>query len=137
MNPPIHRFSLIALSLCLSLAVTPSFAVNAKLGMWEWTTSFNMSDASKGFPPNVYRSCITANNLVPLPPGNEHCKVVSHTITDDRVDWKLECGKHNQTYTHSGNLTYNKTSAMGQSQPSTNNSGMSTMILGTYIGRCK
>ena len=137
MNLLIRRFSSVTLFFCLGIASSQALAINVKPGLWEWTTTMKIPGTSMGLPALDYRSCISIKDLVPRLPGNEHCKITSHIIEDERVDWIMECTIKKHTYIHTGNLTFNKTTAMGQSQSSSNGSAVNTMLLGSYIGACK
>lgn len=128
-----------SITLCLSLgmASTSALAINAKSGLWEWSTTFKLPGSNFGLPAVEYRSCISSKNLAPKPPGSDNCKITSHKIEEDHVDWALECTVKNQTYIHTGHLTFNGTTAMGESQASSNGSAMTSMILGSYVGPCR
>ena len=128
-----HRLYFTALSICLLILPSQANAMNAKLGLWEWTISYNIP----GFPTAIHRSCISAQDLAPRPPGSERCKITAHNIEADRVDWKMECVTPKNTFIHSGHMNYNDTAAMGESQSSSSDSSISAMVLGSYIGRCK
>lgn len=132
-----RTFYSISLCILLGMSSTSALAINAKSGLWEWTTTFTLPGAPMDLPTVEYRSCITAKDLAPRPPGNDNCKITSHVIAEDRVDWVLECTAKKQTYTHAGNLTFNGTTAMGESQASSNDSAITSMILGSYIGPCR
>ena len=132
-----RSFNFIALCLFLGMTSTTALAINAKTGLWEWTTSFKLPGAPADIPAVEYRSCISSKELVPRPPGNDSCKITSHVIEEDRVDWTTECTVHEHTYIHPGNLTYYGTTSMGESQASSNGSAITMMILGSYIGPCR
>ena len=130
-----HLFS-ITLFACLSTMSTHTLAINAKPGAWEWTTTFKIPGYSISIPAAIYQSCISKNNLVPRPATGGNCKITSHTIEVDRVDWIMECTTNNKTYAYTGYLTYNDTAAMGSSQSQSDATALSSMILGSYIGPC-
>lgn len=136
MKLSIYHFSKIGLFICLGMISTQTFSMNAKLGLWQWTTTINLPGMPSGLPMQDYQSCISAKNLAPKPAGNENCKIISHTIEEDRVDWIMECAEPGNIYIHTGHLKYNDTVAMGGSEASSNGSSMSTMLLGSYIGAC-
>ena len=138
MNSYIRNYSLITLFVFLGITSTPTLAMNAKLGQWEWTTSLNLpGPGGSALPLGDYRTCISSNNLVPRPTGNEHCIITSHSINENRVDWNMKCSEQGQNSMHTGNLIFNKTTAMGESQFTTNGEIISAVILGSYIGSCK
>jgi hypothetical protein len=130
-------FSFIVLFTCLGMISTQALAMNAKLGMWEWTTTIDLPGTPIGLPPIIYRSCISAKKLAPKPPNSENCKITSHTIEADRVDWTMECSAKKNTYIHTGHMNYNDTAAMGESSASSTGSAISSMILGSYIRSCR
>ena len=133
-----RRFSLLALCVFLSISSMQAHAINAKMGLWEWTTTLKIPGVPVGIPAIAYKSCITSKYLAPkLPTNSDSCKLTSHTVKEDRIDWVLKCDVNNNTFTHTGHLIYNDTTAMGESQSSSSNSSMSSMILGSYIGPCK
>ena len=137
MNSFMRHYFLITMFVFLGTISTQTLAMNAKLGQWEWTTSLNIPGLPAGLPLSDYRSCISSKNLVPKPPGNEHCKIISHSIDGNRVDWKMSCSQQSQSSLHTGNLIFNKTTAMGESLYTTNGETISAILLGSYIGSCK
>lgn len=130
-------FYSITLCLCLGLASTQALAINAKSGMWEWTTTVMIPGSPFGLPNAEYKSCITSKNLGTQPPGNDHCKLTSQTIDGDRVDWKAQCAGTELSASIQGHLIYNATTAMGESIITSGSSSTKITILGSYIGPCK
>ena len=130
-----HLFSA-ALFSCLCTVSTHSLAVDVKSGTWEWTTTVEILGTSISVPAALYQSCISTSNLVPRSASSTNCKVTSHTINADRVDWTMKCTRHKKTSTHTGYMIYNDTAAMGASQSQSGDSAISTTILGSYIGPC-
>ncbi|MDH5711304.1 MAG: hypothetical protein OEZ15_06530 [Gammaproteobacteria bacterium] len=112
---------------------TQALAINAKLGMWEWTTTINIPATPSGLPVIEYRSCITPKNMAPKPPRSENCSLTSQTIEENQVNWTMQCETKGNTYVHTGKLTYNGTTAMGETEISS----VSTSILGSYVGKCR
>ena len=130
-----HLFSM-TLFACLSTMSTHTLAMNAKAGAWEWTTTFKIPGMPISIPAATYRSCISIKDLVPRPATSSNCKITSHIIELDRVDWTMECTMNKNTFVHTGYLTYNDTAAMGASQSQSGGSTLSSTILGSYIGPC-
>ena len=130
-----HLFS-ITLFACLSTMSTHTLAMNAKVGDWEWTTTYKIPGTPISVPAAIYQSCISKNDLVPRTATSSNCKLISHTIEVDRVDWIMECTTNKKTFVHTGYLTYNDTTAMGVSHVQSDDSALSTTTLGSYIGPC-
>ncbi|MDH5388990.1 MAG: DUF3617 domain-containing protein [Gammaproteobacteria bacterium] len=133
----LRSLTLSTIGFFLVVTSTQALAINAKPGMWEWTTTLTIPGGPAGIPVSAYKSCITLKDLSPKSPDNDHCKPSSQKIDDDRVDWQIQCGNTDSPTLIDGHLIYNSTTAMGESTISFGNSSISSTILGSYIGACK
>lgn len=133
MRPVLHDISKFILCSGLIITSTQAHAINAKLGMWEWTTTINIPGAPLGIPTIAYQSCISSKNMAPKPPNSDNCKLTSQAVEEDQFSWNMECEAKGNTYVHTGKITYNGTTAMGETEIS----GVSMSILGSYIGKCR
>ncbi len=90
---------------CFITAVAGAAGLNMKEGLWQITTTVDMSGMS--LPPTSFEQCITKQDLVPQnnQPGQK-CSVESVSQEGDRVKWTLRCTTPGGNMEGSGDITY-------------------------------
>lgn len=113
-------------------------SINAKPGMWKWSMTMQMVGMSFEMPPTTYTSCVTKKDLIPQQSNeNQQCKVLKNNISNNSIEWKMECKSDAGMSISDGNIQYTKTTAKGEIKITTSGMTMISKISGKRIGACK
>lgn len=120
---------------------------NIKDGLWEVTTTMDMSGAPGGArPPQTMQHCVTPQD-VKDPAGmsrgmdkSGQCQVTDHKVSGNTASWKLTC-KGEGAMSGTGTATYGGTTYSMTSKTTMTHGGQTmTMTVnqtGKYLGPCK
>ena len=123
------------------LAPISAFAADMQPGLWEITTSMEMTGVNMKMPGQTIQHCYTptdvadAKNLVPKDPRNDRCRITDIKRTGDTVAWKMACSAPH-AMSGNGTITYSSNSYSGSTQMSmAGESGMSVNMTQKYSGK--
>jgi len=126
---------------CVFLVISaPSFAkgINMEPGMWQWTMVAEVPGMSMTLPPNVYKDCITKEEMVPQQPDqDDQCKMIESNIKSNKVTWKIECKGKDGDATSEGIMHYQGDKAQGNITILTQGMVMKATLDGKRIGACE
>ena len=95
-----------------------ALAAGMQPGLWEITSSTEMSSMNVKMPSQTFQHCYTpadvadAKNIVPKDPKSNQCRAADIKKSGDTVSWKMTCnGPH--AMTGSGTITYGDDSYSG------------------------
>ncbi len=122
-----------------SLIASTSFATEKmKPGLWEITTSMDMTGMPMKIPPQTIRHCYTAQDVEKgLVPESEGCSITELKTSGNKTSWKTEC-KGEMAGTGEGQMILLGDSAYeGSSSIKTQGMTMNMKYAGKRIGDCK
>ena len=112
--------------------------LNMEQGMWKWISTLEIEGMELPIPPFTYSSCITKQDLIPKKPENDQaCKNIDQKITDNSIQWKMECNEDGDITVAEGKISYSGTSAKGNIQVTTKGMTMTTKLKGERTGACE
>jgi len=123
--------------ICLAFLSVSSSAqqIDFKEGMWQWSMTMEMMGMK--MPPITYSDCMTQKELIPQQEQeNENCKIIQQSITDNVVEWKIECPSEVGVTSSEGKIVYTDTTAQGEISVSSQGMSMKSTINGQYQGPC-
>ena len=130
------RFIAVVVALLAPLSASAE-KIDANPGLWEWTTTMEMSGMPFQVAPVTGQKCITEKDLVP---GNldlgKGCEMLGTTITENQVSWEMKCQVGQGESLMSGQMSYEKNSAVGEMVMKTQGMEMRSKINGRRIGDC-
>jgi hypothetical protein len=130
--PGTLRLALIAVMLLCAAPVAAG--PDMKEGLWEITTTAEMSGIAMKMPPQKHTQCLTKNDVIPKDPQTpSHCVIKQQKITGNIVNWAMECTGDGVTTTTTGSITYSGESFAGRMDVSM--SGTDMKIVSTMSGR--
>jgi len=136
MNKLMQALSLVSFMGCLSSAQAAD--LNMEPGMWKWISTLEIEGMELPIPPVTYSSCITKQDLIPKKPEDDQgCKNIDQKITDNSVQWKMECNEDGDITVAEGKISYSGTSAKGNIQVTTKGMKMITKLKGERTGACE
>ncbi len=117
-------------------------------GLWEITTSAEMSNMPMKIPPQTMRRCLTAEDMADnrkTIPADKNCKLEDVRQHGDTTTWKASCkmdkGEVKGEMKGGGQMTAKADSFEGSMVMSANIQGMNFDIKNTYtakrVGDCK
>jgi hypothetical protein len=129
--------------LLIALIAGPAAALAAGMqpGLWEITSSMEVSGMNMKMPSYTFQHCYTpsevsdAKKIVPRDPQQNKCQVTDVKQSGDTVSWKMICtGEH--AMTGNGAITFGSNSYSGTTQLSMASEGGMTMnMLQKYSGK--
>ena len=133
-------------ALLLGVACAAAAQPAIKDGLWEVTTTMDMSGAPAGRPPQTMQHCVTPQeakdpaNIGRNMDKSGQCQMVDHKVSGNTATWKLVC-KGEGAMTGTGTATYAGTTYT-MTSTTTMTQGTQTMTMqvnqtGKYIGPCK
>ncbi len=110
-------------------------------GNWEVVTQMIMEGMPFQIPATKITQCLTKQNAVPGSDKGENCKVLSQSITGNKVTWKVRCVDKEGTTEGEGEITYSGSSykgalAMRMIEKSGNTRNFQMNLSGRRIGDC-
>ncbi|HUO44688.1 MAG TPA: DUF3617 family protein [Burkholderiales bacterium] len=116
-------------------------AAGMQPGLWEITTSMEMSGVGMQLPATTIKHCYKpsdvadAKNIVPGDPQDKQCRVSDVSESGNTVSWKMSCSGR-QKMNGNGTITYGSNSYSGVTQMSVvDGSGMAMNMTQKYNGK--
>ncbi len=113
--------------------------VDMKDGLWEITTTTEMSGMPFQIPPMTFSQCITQQDLVPQNAETDSgCTRTENRISGNTVTWSIECKGEGVSSRGDGTITYHGDSFEGDMKMSMEEGvQMINLMKGRRIGACK
>lgn len=128
---------LMILVLLVCFACAPA-GPNMKEGLWEITTTMEMTGMPMQFPAQTHTQCLTGTNLVPQKvEAGQNCKMIKQDINGDTVTWVMECETSNGTALFNGHVTYQGETFEGVITMQEGGTEVTMTLSGKWIGKCE
>lgn len=143
---PLHRLSLITLSIffALFLPLSSSFAAKTEIPLKEgaWNITLQIKPPTVDFLPIVQMLCLSQTDPVPIPAKKEGCRLLTKEIEGNTVFWVAECREKEFVTRSVGNATYDSNKVEGAVQTMTSSAGKETemrtyTLTGKRQGSCR
>ena len=138
MNKLTHYLFSATLFICFISVSANASEPDVKPGMWEWTMTMEVPGMQFALPPVVYESCVTKKDFVPQQSNpDQECKMLENKVTNNSVQWKIECSSDGSKSLSEGKILYSNTTAKGEIKVTTQGMTMISKLNGRYTGKCK
>lgn len=128
----------ITLFIALALPAASVAAPAMQPGLWEITTTTEMSNVPMKIPPQTFRHCLKKEDLADSRkaiPADKSCKLEDVKESGNSMSWKARCKMDMGEMKGAGQMTLKDQSYQGSMTMTTTMEGMSFDMKHTYAGK--